>query len=462
MADVKENCGLYGVYGAPDAVEKTYLGLFALQHRGQESAGIVSTDGREVLDHRGMGLVHDVFSPEQLARLRNPRAIGHVRYSTTGSSNISNAQPMLITCARGRIAVAHNGNLVNGRELRAEFEQRGSIFQSTMDSEVILHLLAQPRPNGEEEAFVRCLNSIRGAYSLLFLTPERMIAARDPQGFRPLCLGMLDGGHAVASESSAFEMTGVRFVRELEPGEMVTIDSDGVRSKIFAPEVKPSSCIFEHIYFARPDSTIFGENVHKVRTRLGRALAKEHPGKADIVIPVPDSGNAAALGYTMESGIPLQLGFVRSHYVGRTFIQPAQADRDVSVRIKLNVVREVVEGKRVIVVDDSIIRGTTSRSRVRLLREAGAREVHLRISCPPHRFPCHYGIDFPTPGELIANNHSLAEMRGILGVDSIGYLSLPGMLKSVAGPAAHYCTACWSGDYSVPFPEDLDKYSLEE
>lgn len=461
MDEVRENCGLFGVFGREDAVQKTYLGLFALQHRGQESAGIVSTDGEEMRSHRGMGLVSEVFSPEEISRLQNPRAIGHVRYSTTGSSNLLNAQPMVVTCARGKIAVAHNGNLVNGPLLRKEFEKRGSIFQSTMDSEVILHLLARPTPNGDEEAFARCLNEIRGAYSVLFLTPEKMIAARDPQGFRPLCIGQIDGGYAVASESSAFQICGVKFIREVEPGEMVTIDSSGLKSRTYAPEVMPNSCIFEHVYFARPDSTIFGENVYKVRIKLGRALAKEHPAKADIVIPVPDSGNAAAVGYARESGIPFQLGFIRSHYVGRTFIQPLQADRDIAVRIKLNVVREVVERKRVVVIDDSVIRGTTSKSRVRLLREAGAREVHLRISCPPHRHPCHYGIDFPDPGELIANNHSMEDLKEILGVDSVGYLSLKGMLGCVSRPSDQYCTACWDGKYLVPVPDGLNKYSLE-
>lgn len=462
MGELKEACGLFGVFGAPDAVERTRLGLFALQHRGQEAAGICSTDGETMQCHRGMGLVSDVFTLESLEKLRNPVAIGHTRYSTTGSSNMVNVQPMLIRCARGEIAVAHNGNLVNGASLRDDLEARGSIFQSTMDSEVILHLLAQPAPNGDDEAFASCLNRIRGAYSLLFLMPDRMIAARDPQGFRPLCLGRIGDGWAVASESSAFEIAGVDFVREIEPGEMVTIDADGVRGEIYAPEVKASHCIFEHIYFARPDSRIFGESVHKVRIELGRVLARENPVDADIVVPVPDSGNVAAMGYSMESGIPLEFGFIRSHYVGRTFIKPRQSDRDIGVRIKLNVVREVVDGRRVIVVDDSVIRGTTSRSRVRLLRNAGAKEVHLRISCPPHRFTCHYGIDFPDPNELIANKHSLEEMAGVLDVDSIGYVSHEGLLTCVSRPPESYCTSCFSGDYPVPVPAGLNKYSLEK
>ena len=459
------DCGIFGVFGAPRAAEMTYLGLRALQHRGQESAGIAAADGRSMEAHLGMGLVQDVFSPERLEALPGDRAIGHVRYSTTGSSSLKNAQPLVADTGFGRLAIAHNGNLVNSKVLKQDLLKQGHlfpIFTSTTDTEIILVLVA--RGGSLRRSIKAALRTVRGAYSVVFLHRDALIAARDPNGFRPLCLGRIPGGgYAVSSETCAFAVSGIEPVRDLAPGEILTITADGPFSEQVVPKkaCTPAHCLFEFVYFARPDSTMEGDNVHLVRKALGRQLAAEHPVDADMVAPLPDSGNSSALGYSEASGIPMEYAYVRNHYVGRTFIQPTERLRDTAVKIKLNVVAEVVRGKRVIVVDDSIIRGTTSRSRVRLLRDAGAREVHLRISCPPTRFPCFYGIDFPTPDQLIAASRSVEEVASFIGVDSLGYLSEEGLLSCVSGRADRYCTACWSGRYPVPIDEGFDKLMFE-
>ncbi len=460
--ELKDKCGVFGVFGHKEAAYLTYLGLYALQHRGEESAGIVSSDGKKMCAHRGMGHVQEVFDGNQLEGLAGDRAIGHVRYSTTGSSNIKNAQPILVDYSRGEIAIGHNGNLVNADILRSELEAYGSIFQTTTDSEIIIHLMAKPSLRNVEEGVIEALSRVKGAFSLVFLTHNTLIAARDPQGFRPLWLGKKDGAMLVASETCAFDMMDAEAIREVEPGEVVFISSRGLRSeKLPMKDTRHAHCIFEHVYFSRPDSRIFGESVHLVREQLGRQLAKEHPVDADVVIPVPDSGNSAALGFSQESKIPLEYGIIRNHYVGRTFIQPSQGMRDFKVRVKFNFIKEVLKNKRVVVVDDSIVRGTTSKMRVKSLRQAGVKEVHLRISCPPHKFPCAYGIDFPTREELIANKYSMEETRKYLECDTIGYLSLEGMLKCVSYPKESYCTACWSGEYPVPF-EGIDKFHAEK
>ena len=458
---VKEHCGLFGVFNHPDAARLTYMGLFSLQHRGEESAGIVASDGQNLVRHLGMGLVEDVFTPETLAQLKGKHTIGHTRYSTTGSSLLKNAQPLLVDYSRGSIAIAHNGNLINALMIRDELEAHGSIFQTTIDSEVILHLLADPNYAHFDEALVDTLQRIRGAFSLLILRENELIGIRDPNGFRPLCLGQLDDTYLLASETCALDLLGAKFLREVEPGEVVIISKSGIRSLKPFPKQEPSHCIFEHVYFARPDSVIFGESVHQVRQRLGRQLAREHPVDADCVIAIPDSGNSAALGFSLESGIPLEIGMTRNHYVGRTFIQPKQQTRDFQVRVKFNPVRAALEGKRVVVVDDSIVRGTTCKARLKSIRAAGAREIHMRVSCPPIKHPCFYGIDFPTREELIACIHSLEEIRKFLEVDSLGYLSLEGLLSAVTGPKSNYCTACYSGKYPLPFGPEANKYILE-
>lgn len=459
--EVKDKCGVFGVFGHPDAVYLTYLGLYALQHRGEESAGIVSSDGKILYSHRQMGHVQEAFSEESLAELKGDRAIGHVRYSTSGSSLIKNAQPIVVDYSRGEVAVAHNGNLTNANILRARLEAFGSIFQTTTDSEIIIHLMAKPSYKNLKESIVESLVQLEGAYSLVFLAPDTLVGARDPYGFRPLWLGKLKGSYVLSSETCALDLIEAEWVREIEPGEIVFINQKGIESvKPFGPVPHRAHCIFEHVYFARPDSVIFGDSVHLVREALGRELAKEHPVDADLVIPVPDSGNSAALGYSQESKIPLEAGIIRNHYVGRTFIQPTQRMRDFRVRVKFNLLKEVLKGKRIVVVDDSIVRGTTSRTRVRTLRQAGAKEVHLRISCPPHKFPCVYGIDFGTKTELIASNSSIDDIRKYLDCDSLGYLSMDGMLKAVSHQRENYCTACWSGNYPVPF-KDVDKFYAE-
>ena len=454
-------CGIVGVYGHPEAANITYLGLHALQHRGQEAAGIVTSDGDRFHQWKEQGLVADAFSRGELEQLPGHLAVGHVRYSTAGGSGIRNAQPFAVEYAHGSIAVAHNGNLVNAADLRRKLELDGSIFQSTSDSEVIIHLLARGREPDIESRIVNALRSVDGAYSLLFLSESKLIAVRDPRGFRPLLLGRLKDAFVFASESCAFDLIEAEFIREVEPGEMVVVDAKGLRAvKPWAEESK-RFCVFEHVYFARPDSSIDGRSVYRVREALGRALAKEHPVEADVVIPVPDSGTAAAIGFARESGIPYDQGLIRSHYVGRTFIEPQQSIRHFGVKLKLNAVKEVMQGKRVVVVDDSIVRGTTSRKIVKMLRNAGAREVHLRISSPPTTHPCYYGIDTPTRSELIASSHTPDEIARYITCDSLGYLSRDGMMNAVVSvgpppqgkalPGAAYCDACFSGHYPIEF-----------
>jgi amidophosphoribosyltransferase len=468
-SELKDKCGVFGIFGHTEAAHRTYLGLYALQHRGEESAGIVVSNGQRILSHRGMGHVQDVFDVPTMERLIGDRAIGHVRYSTTGSSNLKNAQPIIVDYSRGEVALGHNGNLVNADILRSELEAYGSIFQTTTDSEIIIHLMAKPTNRNVEEGVLDALSRVRGAFSLVFLTNQYLIAARDPQGFRPLWLGKSGNAWVVASETCAFDIMEAETVREIEPGEVLFISGtgpQGLRSEkidtgdLFPAEKRHAHCVFEHVYFSRPDSKIFGETVHVVREKFGRQLAREWPAKADIVVPVPDSGNSAALGFSLESGIPLEQAIIRNHYVGRTFIQPSQGMRDFKVRVKFNVIKEVLAGKRIVVIDDSIVRGTTSKLRVKTLRAAGAKEVHLRISCPPHKFPCAYGIDFPTREELIANKYSPEEICKYLDCDSVGYLSLEGMLSCVKHKADSYCTACWSGKYPVAY-NGLDKYLAE-
>jgi amidophosphoribosyltransferase len=464
MTEARENCGLFGVFGAANATELAYLGLYAQQHRGQESAGIASIQDGRLTHHKGMGLVADVFDRTILHRLKSHAAIGHVRYSTTGASTIANAQPLVVETSLCMVAVAHNGNLVNSVSLRREFDSQGHffpIFHTTTDTEIILYLVA--RSPDFEKGLKQAMTMIKGAYSLLFLTPQELVAVRDPQGFRPLVLGRRGGAWAVASETCGFELSGFETQRDVEPGEILFIDRNGPRSERFLPrkDCAPAHCCFEHVYFARPDSRVYGDVVHQVRRRLGQALAREHPVKADFVTPIPDSGTAAALGFAEASGITFEMAFIRNHYVGRTFIQPSQDERASDVEIKLSVVRDVVRGKRIVVVDDSIIRGTTSQSRIRLLREAGAKEIHLRISCPPTRFGCYYGIDFPDRAQLIAANREVEEIRRHVGVDTLGYLSLDGLLSAMGGPRQSYCTACWTGDYRVP-PVDLMQKDMHE
>lgn len=465
--EVRDHCGVFGIYGHPRAAEIAYLGLFALQHRGEESAGICTSNGKQLYLHKGLGLVGDVFNEERLKGLPGESAIGHVRYSTTGSTTLANAQPIKVDYSRGQVAVAHNGNLVNAKYLRDELEAYGSIFAGTTDSEIIVHLMAKPTYSTPKESVLGMVRKIEGAFTMTLLTEEALIGVRDPHGFRPLCLGSLDGAWVLASENCALDLIEAEFVREIEPGEVIFIDEKGPRSchPFEGEKIRRAFCAFEHVYFARPDSKIFGENVGMVRERLGRILAKEHPANADIVVPVPDSGNFAALGYSSESGIPLAHGFTRNHYIGRTFINPTQSVRTLKVKIKLNPIQEVVGGKRVVVVDDSIVRGNTSRSRVKLLRRAGAREVHMRISCPPHISPCFYGIDFPSKSELLAGTNSMEEIKEFLDVDSIGYLSQEGLLTAVSGGKSDlkqdFCTACWTGRYPTELFDEMDKFKLE-
>jgi amidophosphoribosyltransferase len=449
----EEECGIFGIFNHPEASNLTYLGLYALQHRGQESCGIVSSDGASLHAHKSMGLVADVFGNQDIFKtLPGRSAIGHVRYSTTGSSVIKNVQPIMVDYSRGSIALAHNGNLVNAQIIKDELEAWGSIFQTTMDTEIIVHLLAISKASSLVERLTEALNRIKGAYCLLFLTETRMVAARDPHGFRPLCLGKLGDSYVIASESCALDLIEAEFIREIEPGEVVVIDKSGMTSHFPLKKVEPAPCIFEFVYFARPDSRIFGKNVYQVRKELGRQLAREHGVDADVVIPVPDSGVPAAMGYAEESGIRFELGLIRNHYVGRTFIEPQQSIRHFGVKIKLNPVREVLEGKRVVVIDDSIVRGTTSRKIVKMVRHAGAKEVHVRISSPPTSYPCYYGIDTPTRKELISSSHTLDEITKYITADSLGYLSKEGLLQAVGGDNGSYCRACFSGEYPVRFP----------
>ncbi|MBD3320681.1 MAG: amidophosphoribosyltransferase [Chitinivibrionales bacterium] len=451
---IHEQCGVFGIFNAPDAAHLSYLGLYALQHRGQESAGIAVSDNNKISLHKNMGLVSQVFRHHEiLDRLSGMHAIGHNRYSTTGSSNLANAQPVLIDFKAGQLASAHNGNLVNAAELRKEMESDGSIFSSTTDTEVIMHLVARSRRENLDSMILDALSRVKGAYSLLFLTKNVLYGARDPRGVRPLLLGELNGSTILSSETCAFDLIGAKLVREIEPGEMVKIDKRGITSctiPVFGQTPKPAHCVFEYIYFSRPDSFVFGENVDKVRRRLGKRLALEHPcPDADIIMGIPDSATTAALGFSEESGIQFDIGLIRNHYIGRTFIQPGQTGRDFGVRIKFNPVKGVIRNKKIVIVDDSIVRGTTMKKIVRLLRTAGPREIHLRISSPPIHCPCFLGIDMPTKKELIAAEKSIEDIRAYLSVDSIGYLSIDGMLSVMPQPEEHYCAACFSGSYPI-------------
>ena len=456
-----DECGLFGAWNHAEAANVVYLGLYALQHRGQESAGIASTDGHAFHVEKAMGWVADVFSRDRLKRLPGHRAIGHVRYSTAGSSNLRNAQPISASTAHGPVAIAHNGNLVNAEELRAELEKDGAVFQSNSDTEVILHLLAREPGATLIEQLARALTRVKGAYTLLLLTPDSMVGVRDPSGFRPLSLGQLDDGWILASETCALDLMEAKIVRDVEPGEILVVDDKGLTSfKPFKPADR-LQCVFEYVYFARPDSVLWGRNVHTVRKALGHQLAREHPVQADLVIPVPDSGVGAALGFSEESGLPYDSGLVRNHYVGRTFIEPQQGIRHFGVKVKLNPNREVLDGKRVVVIDDSIVRGTTSRKIVKMIRAAGAREVHMRISSPPIQWPCYYGIDTPTRRELIGASHKVEEIQRYLGADTLGYLSLEGMLKATGSDPHHFCHACFTGQYQVGFEsEELAQLKL--
>jgi amidophosphoribosyltransferase len=451
-----EECGVFAIYGHPEAANLTYLGLYALQHRGQESAGIATSDGREVRCHKDMGHVADIFTPDRIASLPGELAIGHTRYSTAGDTVLMNAQPFSVDCNKGQIAIAHNGNITNAGEVRRELERQGSIFQASSDTEVVLHLVARSRERSLAGALRGAMLQLEGAFSLVFLARDRVIVARDPRGFRPLAFGRLESAYGrsayvFASETCAFDLINAQYINDVEPGEMVCIGPEGVTRERWAPETQRAQCVFEHVYFSRPDSVVFGRPVQESRENLGRLLAQESGVDADVVVPVPDSGTAAAIGYAAESGIPFRQALIRNHYVGRTFIEPSQAIRDFGVKLKLNPVRSLLEGKRVILVDDSIVRGTTSRKIVRMVRSAGAREVHLRISCPPTISPCFYGVDTPRQSELIAANHSLEEIRQFVEADSLAYLSLDALRRAVADERGQYCYACYTGKY----PTDL-------
>ena len=458
---MKEYCGVVGIHGHKDAARLAYLALYALQHRGEESAGIVSFDYKKVHSHKGMGLVGNVFNEDNIKKLKGPVAIGHVRYSTTGSSITKNVQPLLIDHKKGFIAVAHNGNLTNSVELRNSLEDAGSILQTTMDSELIVHLLVKDQKNNYKDKIIPILSKMEGAYSFILLINDAIYAIRDPLGFRPLCIGKIDNAYVVASETCALDIIGASYIRDVEPGEVVIIDKSGLAS-LKAASPRHAFCIFENIYFARPDSNIFTKSVYMARKNLGRMLAKEHPANADIVMPIPDSGTYAALGYAEAAGIPLEIAYVRNHYIGRTFIQPSQLIRDFKVRVKLNPIRDVLKGKRVVIVEDSIVRGTPSGGRVRALRDAGAVEIHLRVSCPPLVSPCFYGIDFPTKKELIASSHTIEEIRQFIGVDTLRYLSLEGMLNSMMLPKEEFCTACFTGNYPTNVCKPTSKKALEK
>jgi amidophosphoribosyltransferase len=452
-----DHCGVFGVFGNDEAAKLTYLGLYALQHRGQESAGIASTDGANLHVHKAMGQVQEIFTPGVITQLPGAAAIGHTRYSTAGDTALMNAQPVVIDCNKGKLALGHNGNLTNAIELRKRLEHRGSIFQTTSDTEVIVHLIARSAARNLSGAIADALNQVEGAYSLLLLTRDEIYAIRDPRGFRPLNLGRIDGAWVVASETCAFDLIDAEYVREVEPGEMVRISRMGVESIRFAPEKPHQYCIFEHVYFSRPDSIVFSRPVSQSRERLGRLLAREHPVEADIVAPVPDSGVPAAVGYAAESQIPFRMALIRNHYIGRTFIEPEQAIRDFGVKLKLNPVRRMLEGQRVILVDDSIVRGTTSRKIVRMVRDAGATEVHVRISCPPTISPCYYGVDTPRREELIAAQKPVEEIRKFLGADSLGYLSLESLRAAVEDNQGKFCTSCYTGSY----PTELVQLEVE-
>jgi amidophosphoribosyltransferase len=460
----REECGVVAIYAHPEAEKLAYLGLHALQHRGQESAGIATSDGETLHLHKGMGLVADIFGEEVLGQLHGRLAIGHTRYSTAGDSALLNAQPIRVQSNKGTIALAHNGNLVNAGEIRSRLESQGSIFQTNSDTEVIVHLIARSKEPTLPEAIADALRQVEGAFSLVMISPDRIYAARDPRGFRPLALGRIPPGAAhkqdtivFASETCAFDLIGATFERDVKAGELLVVSSAGLTSQCYAPALSQASCIFEHVYFSRPDSLVFGRAVEKSRSELGRELAREAPAEADIVVPVPDSGVSAAMGYAAESGIPFRFGLIRNHYVGRTFIEPKQAVRDFGVKLKLNPVRSLLEGKRVVLIDDSIVRGTTSRKIVRMVRSTGAREVHMRISCPPTISPCFYGVDTPSMRELIAANKTVEEIREFIGADSLAYLSIEGLRKACGdGQKTSYCTACYTGRYPT------DRVDVEE
>ena len=461
----KEKCGIFGIAGPADAVERCYYGLYALQHRGQESAGIAASDGQVIQAHTGLGLVSDVFRKDVLKELKGTLAIGHVRYSTSGSNRKCNAQPILEEYIGGQVAVAHNGNLVNAAKLKHEYQRFGHIFYSTSDTEIVIHMLAKPTHQEKADPLAHVLRHLQGAFSFIFLYTDHMEATRDPWGFRPLVIGQTrDGHYCFASETCALMSIQATYVREVSPGEIVTIDATGTKlsSRFFteAP-ANHSHCAFEHVYFASPSSTLFGDVVMNVRQKMGRQLAREAPVAADIVIPIPDSGRSAALGYAKESGIPFEEGIVPNRYVGRSFIQPSQHMRDLAVQMKLIVIPEIVRGKRIVVVEDSIVRGTTTRGKILALRRAGAKEIHMRVSCPPIRHPCFFGIDFPTPTELIANGRTVDQIRDFIEVDSLHYLSLDGMLDCFGQARDHYCTACWSGKYPIPVDTQLSKFGME-
>ena len=459
MADkFKDECGVFGIYGHADAAHMTYLGLYALQHRGQESAGIAVATDQQVCLSRAMGYVGDVFNERILADLPGESAIGHVRYSTSGDSRIVNAQPILIDCSHGQIALCHNGNLVNATQLRDELVRQGSIFQTNSDTEVVLHLYARSTAKTDEDAIIESVSRVRGAFSLILLTPRNLIAVRDPHGFRPLALGRLGDVYVVCSETCAMDLIGATYERDVEPGEVLVIGADGFRSYQPFKREPAAHCVFEHVYFARPDSYVFGQSVNEVRTNLGRLLAHESGVDADVVVPIPDSGLCAAVGYAESSGLPLRMGLIRNHYVGRTFIQPQQSIRGFKVKLKLNTVRSIIEGKRVVLVDDSIVRGTTSRKIVRMIKAAGAREVHMRISCPPTVSPCYYGIDTPDSDELIAAQKTVPEIQEFLAADSLAYLSLDGLRQAVGSKHNQYCNACYTREYPVEPPTDKAAY----
>ncbi len=455
-------CGIFGIYPHKDAAHLTCLGLYALQHRGEESAGIITRNGKKVHLHKALGLVSDVFEEKVIRTLRGELAVGHLRYSTTGSSNIKNTQPFYVKSKIGDIAIAHNGNLTNTLELSKELENNGALFQTTMDSEIIAHLLAHSQKKDIKEAIIWSLSKLEGAYSLVLMLNDTLIGARDTFGWRPLCLGKLDGAYILASETCALDLINAEYIRDIEPGEIVFIKKDSLESIKPFKKTRCAFCIFEYIYFARPDSNIFEHNVYMTRKRLGGQLAAEFPAEADLVMPIPDSGVFAALGFSEASKIPFEFGMIRNHYIGRTFIQPTQDLRDFKVRIKLNPLKEVLNGKRVIIVEDSIVRGTTSRMRVKTLRLAGAKELHMRISCPPLKFPCFYGIDFPTKKELVASKHDIAWIRDFIGADSLEYLSLEGMLNSMPLPKENFCTACFTGKYPLSHACHLSKNILEK
>jgi len=452
MDKFREECGVFGIFGHSEAANLTYLGLYALQHRGQESVGIATSDGARLQVHKAMGYVADSFDEPTIARLAGMSAVGHVRYSTAGESGLKNAQPILIDCAHGEIAICHNGNLVNAQELREMLVSQGSIFQTTSDTEVLLHLYARSKAPTPEQAIIESVSQAQGAFSLVFLTKDRLIAVRDPHGFRPLTIGRLGDAYIVCSETCALDLIDAEWVRDLEPGEVFIVGPDGEKSIHPFPPARSAHCIFEHVYFARPDSYVFGRSVNEVRTEFGRRLAAEQPAQADVVVPVPDSGVCAATGFAEASGLPLRMGLIRNHYVGRTFIEPHQSIRHFGVRVKLNPVKSILQGRRVVLVDDSIVRGTTSRKIVRMVRAAGASEVHMRISCPPTISPCYYGVDTPKRSELIGATHSIEEIRKYIGADSLGYLSLEGLLTGVGPSRQSYCTSCYTGQYPVAFP----------